>query len=411
MSDNMLRRIAALSAENLPEVIAVRRDIHRHPELSFQEQRTAALVAGVLKGLNLDVRENVGGRGVTAVLRGRGPGKTVALRADMDALPVREDTNLPFSSCHEGMMHACGHDCHTANLLGVARILTALQDDFDGTVKFIFQHGEENGGGGREMVKAGVLEDPAVDAILAMHVLPAPLGYLRLGYGPVTAYSDRVTFTVFGKNAHTSTPQKGVDAIVIAAQLITALQTILSRGIDPLEGATFSLGQIHGGTAPNIVPDNVEIIGMMRSLSAEVRASICTNMEKIAAGVAAAMGGRVEFALREGYPSVINDRSMTDLVRDTALAVYTEAQAAGFAFGDRAVAELIQFEKPQLGAEDFGFYSRRVPACLYWVGAGTAVPLHSPLFAPDEAVFKLSMPLMASAALRFLREQIAVSGT
>jgi amidohydrolase len=277
----LLDKVSALSDQIEAEVIRIRRDIHKHPELSFKEERTARLVADRLRLMGVKVTEGIAGNGVMGIIEGRSAGKTVALRADMDALPLQENSGLEFESVNPGVMHACGHDFHTANLLGVAYILSNVRHEWDGTLKLIFQTGEENGGGAREMIKEGILENPRVEALIGMHVLPAPMGRLNLGYGANTAYSDRITLTVKGKKAHTSKPQEGVDAIVIAAQIINALQTVLTRQIDPTEAATFSFGKINGGTASNIVPDFVEIVGMMRCFSLDVRATIKASIEKL----------------------------------------------------------------------------------------------------------------------------------
>ena len=396
-------RIQNLSDQVFDEVVAIRRNIHQNPELSFREARTAALVAGKLEEYGLAVTRGIVGTGVVGVLNGKNPGKTIALRADMDALPLQEETGLPFKSHVDGVMHACGHDFHTANLLGAAKILSQLRDDIAGTVKFIFQPGEESGGGGREMVKEGGLDNPKVDAILAIHVLPAPLGYLSLGYGPTTAFSDKITLLVKGKKTHASTPQEGVDALVIAAQIVTALQTVVSRQVDPLDAATFSLGQINGGTAPNIMPDLVEMVGTMRTLHGDTRERIKNSIEKIASSIAAGMGGACEVVCREGYPSVINDKAMTDLIKDVAAQVYDMVRNAEGLLSS-PTADLIKFDKPRLASEDFGFYAHRVPACLAWIGVGGDVPLHSPYFSPDENAFKLTLNILSGAAIKYLSE-------
>jgi amidohydrolase len=398
-----MNKVLELSDQVQAEVIQNRRDIHKHPELSFKEERTARLVAKRLGLMGVKVTEGIAGTGITGIIEGRSGGKTVALRADMDALPLQENTGLSFQSVNSDVMHACGHDFHTANLLGVAYILSKLRQEWDGTIKLVFQTGEENGGGAREMIKEGILENPKVDAVIGMHVLPAPLGVLSLGYGATTAYSGRVTLKVKGKKAHTSKPQEGVDAIVIAAQIVNALQTILTRQIDPLETATFSLGQINGGVAPNIVPDLVEIVGMMRCFSLDVQQVIKSNIVKIASSIAAGMGGECEVAFRDGYPAVINDERLTNVVKDAAHFAYGELGAripeVLTGFGQ----ELIQIDGPRLAAEDFGFYSAKVPSCLYWVGIGSSIPLHSPEFTINEEVAKITLPLMAVSALSILR--------
>jgi amidohydrolase len=398
----LIDKVLTLSDQIEAEVIRIRRDIHKNPELSFKEERTARLVADRLKLMGVSVTEGIAGNGVVGIIEGRNAGKTVALRADMDALPLQENSGVAFRSINTGVMHACGHDFHTANLLGVAYVLSNLRQEWDGTLKLIFQTGEENGGGAREMIKEGILENPRVEAMIGMHVLPAPMGHLSLGYGASTAYSDRITLTVKGKKAHTSKPQEGVDAIVIAAQVINALQTVLTRQIDPTETATFSLGKIHGGTATNIVPDFVEIVGMMRCLSLSIRETIQTNIAKIASSIAAGMGGECEVAFREGYPAVVNDEKLTNIVKDVACSLYGKIEGRTPVAISGPVQEMIKIDSPRLAAEDFGFYSQKVPSCLYWLGTGSSIPLHSSDFTLNEDIAKVALPLLSLAALAIL---------
>jgi amidohydrolase len=398
----LMGKVLGLSDQIESEVIRIRRDIHQHPELSFKEERTARLVADRLRLMGVKVTEGIAGNGVMGIIEGRSDGKTVALRADMDALPLQENSGLAFESVNPGVMHACGHDFHTANLLGVAYILSSLRQEWDGTLKLIFQTGEENGGGAREMIKEGILENPRVEALIGMHVLPAPMGYLSLGYGASTAYSDRITLIVKGKKAHTSKPQQGVDAIVIAAQVINALQTVLTRHIDPTEAATFSLGKINGGTASNIVPDFVEIVGTMRCVSLDIRETIKASITKIASSIAAGMGGECEVAFREGYPAVVNDERLTNLVKDVACSLYGEIRRRTPDVISGPVQEIIKIDSPRLAAEDFGFYSQKAPSCLYWVGIGSLIPLHSSDFTVNETIAKITLPLMSATALAIL---------
>jgi amidohydrolase len=403
IGSDLTDKVLALSDQIEAEVIGIRRNIHQHPELSFKEERTARLVADRLKLMGVKVTEGIAGNGVMGIIEGRSAGKTVALRADMDALPLHENSGLAFESVNPGVMHACGHDFHTANLLGVASIMSSLRQEWDGTLKLIFQTGEENGGGAREMIKEGILENPRVEAMIGMHVLPAPLGYLSLGYGASTAYSDRITLTVKGRKAHTSKPQEGVDAIVIAAQVINALQTVLTRQIDPTEMATFSFGKINGGTASNIIPDLVEIVGTMRCFSLDVRETIKASIAKIASSIAAGMGGECEAAFREGYPAVVNSERLTNLVKEVACSLYGEigAKTPDVIFGP--VQEIIKIDGPRLAAEDFGFYSKKVPSCLYWVGIGSKISLHSSDFMVNEKIAKITLPLMSVTALAILQ--------
>ena len=313
-----IEKIKSLSEKYKNKVIELRRTIHANPELSFQEYKTSELVKKELLSLGLEVKDNIAKTGIIAILKGKGEGKTLLLRADMDALPLQEEAPVDYISKNPGVMHACGHDFHTANLLGVAMILNEMKDDFSGTVKFVFQPAEENGGGGRSMVNEGVLENPKVDAAMALHVMPELEGIVSLGYGASSAYSDGFTLKIHGKKAHTSKPQDGVDAILIAGHIIVALQSILTRNIDPFAISTFSLGKISGGSAPNIVPDYVEINGMMRNLDKTARQTLIENIEKISKSIAESMGGSLEFLFKEGYPSVVNDTEMVDLVNNSA---------------------------------------------------------------------------------------------
>jgi amidohydrolase len=403
IDSTLIDKVLALSDQIESDVIRIRREIHKHPELSFKEERTARLVADRLRLMGIKVTEGIAGNGVLGIIEGRSSRKTVALRADMDALPLQENSGLPFESVNPGVMHACGHDFHTANLLGVAYILSSLRQEWDGTLKLIFQTGEENGGGAREMIKEGILENPRVEALVGMHVLPAPMGRLSLGYGASTAYSDKIALTVKGKKAHASKPQEGVDAIVIAAQVISALQTVLTRQMDPTETATILLGKITGGTASNIVPDLVEIIGTLRCFSLDVRETIKASIVKMASSIAAGMGGECEVVFRGGYPVVVNDERLTNIVRDVACFLYGEVGQKTPDVISGPVQEMIKIDGPRLAAEDFGFYSQKVPACLYWMGIGSLIPLHSSDFTVNEDIAKITLPLMSMTALALLR--------
>lgn len=403
----LIDKILALSEQLEAEAIRIRRDIHKHPELSFKEERTACFVADQLRKMGINVIERIAGYGVMGIIEGRNAGKTIALRADMDALPLQENSGVAFESVNPGVMHACGHDFHTANLLGVAQILSTLRQEWDGTIKLIFQTGEESGGGAREMIKEGILENPRVEAMVGMHMLPAPMGYLSLGYGATTSYSDRITLAVKGKKAHTSKPQEGVDAIAIAAQVINALQTILTRQIDPIEAATFSFGTIHGGSAPNIVPDFVEIIGMLRCFSLDIRETIQSSIVKMASSIAAGMGGECEVAFMDGYPAVVNDARLTNIVKEVACSLYGEIGRKTPDLISGPIQEMIKIDGPRLAAEDFGFYSQKVPSCLYWVGTGSLIPLHSSEFTINETIAKITLPLMSITALAILQRGCA----
>ncbi|MBQ7267873.1 MAG: amidohydrolase, partial [Synergistaceae bacterium] len=262
------------AAKFLNEIISWRRDIHSHPELSQNESRTSELAAKVLEGLGLEVTRNIGGHGVVGLLRGKNDGKTIALRADMDALPLNEETGLPYASQTQGVMHACGHDAHTAILLGAACALSEMKDRLSGNVKFIFQPAEELNptGGAPGMIRDGVLENPHVDALLALHVWPIyETGKIALRSGALMAASDRIFLTVHGKTAHGSRPDQGNDAIVTAANIITGLQAVISRSVSPLDSAVLTIGTIHGGYRYNVIPDTVKLEGTVRTLNPDTQ--------------------------------------------------------------------------------------------------------------------------------------------
>ncbi|HWP51907.1 MAG TPA: M20 family metallopeptidase [Clostridia bacterium] len=405
MNQNIRERIMELSDQYEDSVLVLRREIHADPELSFKETRTAQRVKVALESLGLTVRSGIAGTGLIADMHGRAPGKTLLLRADMDALPLQEENDLPFCSKNPGVMHACGHDVHTANLVGVAKILKDLCGEWDGTVRFVFQPAEENGGGGREMIRAGIMDDIKIDASMALHTLTTlEPGRFSLGWKNVTSYSDRFSITVHGKKTHSAQPQNGVDAINIAAQIIVAVNGLLAKNIDPMARATYSFGTINGGTAPNIIPDCVEMVGMMRNVTDETREILRDKIQSVAEGIAAAMGGRAEYNFFEGYASVYNHPIIADFV-----AAEIEANAAQWVSDiDPQASEsgdlLVRETEPILGAEDYGFYTQRVPSCFYRVATGDAAPAHSPKFMVEEKYIKLCTRSMASLAISYLMD-------
>ena len=400
----LLDQVEELSNRYEGDVLALRRAIHADPELSFHEVRTAARVKQALEEIGLSPRCGIAGTGIIADLQGAGPGKTLLLRADMDALPLEEDNDLPFRSQNEGVMHACGHDVHTANLVGVARILYRLREQWNGTVRFVFQPAEESGGGGREMIKAGIMDDLPIDASMALHTMATlPPGHMSLGWNNVTSFSDRFVIRVKGKKSHSSQPQNGVDAIAIAAHIVTGINTLLLKDIDPMERATYSIGQIKGGTAPNIVASEVEMVGMMRNVTNETRQVLRQRMEQVAKGIALSYGGEAEFDFFEGYSAVHNDPRLTDFVAQT-IEEYAPRWMRGIGQELPGAECLVREQRPILGAEDYGFYTQRVPSCFYRVATGNRSPAHSPRFFVEEPYIKLCTRSMTTLALRYLRE-------
>jgi hippurate hydrolase len=374
--------------ENLGEqIIALRRDIHREPELGFDTERTAQKVLAALDGLPLDIETGVARNGIVATLWG-GEGPTVALRADMDALPIEEETGLPFSSEIEGRMHACGHDGHTSMLVGAAHALSQrdLRDRLNGTVKFVFQPAEEGGGGGRVMVDEGVADDVA--SIFALHLWPGlPFGKVATKAGPIMAAADAFEMEIRGSGGHGAMPHLAADAVVIAAQVVTTLQTVVSREVDPVEPAVLTVGEIGAGTAFNIIPEKARLGGTVRTLNPDLRERMPGRIEALARGVAKGMRGDANLDYTFSYPVTVNEEAAADRVLEVAEDL----------FGAESVLEL---PNPSMGAEDFAFFLEKVPGAFIWLGIGEEVSgLHTPKFAFDEKVLPRGSALLAALAL------------
>jgi amidohydrolase len=378
--------------ENFGEkIVALRRDIHREPELGFDTGKTAEKVLAALEGLPLEVETDVAQNGIVATLHGEADGPTVALRADMDALPIREKTDLPFASEIEGKMHACGHDGHTSMLVGAAHVLSqgSSRERLKGTVKFVFQPAEEGAGGGRVMVEEGAAEGVAY--IFALHLWPGlPFGTVATKVGPIMAAADGFEMELRGSGGHGAMPHLTADAIVIAAHVVTALQTVVSREVDPVEPVVLTVGEIGAGTAFNIIPDKAKIGGTVRTLDADLRQRMPERIEEVARGVARGMRGDAKLNYRFSYPVTVNDAVATE----RALGVAREL------FGEDSVLEL---PNPSMGAEDFAFFLRKVPGAFVWLGVGEEVSgLHTPRFAFDEEILPRGSALLAALALESL---------
>jgi len=379
-------------------VIAHRQWLHAHPELSGQEQETAAYIAGALRKMGLDPKENVGGYGVVAVIEGHKGGKCVGLRADFDALSIQEETGLPFASVNPGVSHACGHDVHTAMLLGVAEVLSGMKEEFTGTVKLIFQPSEENAAdsGARKMIADGVLENPRVDAIFAQHVSPSyPTGSIALNEGAMSASSDRFFITVKGKSSHGSAPESGVDAVTMGAQVITALQTIVSRAVSPLDSVVLTIGKVTAGSRYNIIAEECLMEGTCRTLNPRVQEQLPARMEAIIKGVTEGMGGSYAFEYVKGFIPTVNTPGEFVLVRDAAQPLLGHE-------------DVIIPDRTAMTGEDFSFFLKEIPGAFYWLGCQKPdtpfYPLHNNRFAPDEEAMKTGMAVMLSAALEYLSE-------
>ncbi len=396
MQHTITERIRVLSNKHFPKLVKLRREFHQYPELGYSEFNTSERVARELKRLGIKVRAGVAKTGVVGVLAGKKKGKTVALRADMDALPITEETNLPYKSKRPGLMHACGHDAHMACVIGAAVILSELKDDLPGNVKFIFQPSEESPpGGAKPMIREGVLENPKVSGIFGLHCDSAiPIGKIGVKEGPFMAQADSFDITIKGISAHGARPHDGIDAIVAASQAIQVLQTIVSRKIDPLQPVVISLGKIQGGTKRNIICSEVRLEGTARSLTKDVAQRIPRLIENMLSGVAKSSGASFELDYRKGYPVLINHPKATDLARNTISQL----------FGKRAIVEI---KKPLMGAEDFAFFLQKVPGTFLRLGIRNpkkkaVYPWHHPKFAVDEDAIGIGASLLAGLAFDFL---------
>ncbi|MCL4517108.1 MAG: amidohydrolase [Firmicutes bacterium] len=387
----------------MPEVIRIRRQIHSHPELGFEERQTGALCAETLASLGVEPMTGIARTGVVGLLRGRGDGRTVALRADMDALPIPEDTGLEFSSRVPGLMHACGHDGHVAILLGTAMVLSKLRDTFEGSVKFIFQPAEESLGGAREMIAQGVLDSPPVDGIFALHLWPdLSHGQIGVHHGPAMAALDKVSITLRGRGGHVATPHKSSDAIVAASQLVLALQAIVSKETDPVEPMVLSIGDFKAGRAYNAIADLAELKGTVRTLDPALRSVMPGLIERKVKGIAESAGAEYDFEYTFGYPPVINDARMAEFVRDVCSSI----------LGPDKVATMT---KPSMVGEDFAYYLEKVPGAMFLIGTGKApgestYPLHHSLFGFDEDVLRIGVRGMVELVIDFLTRSWHSSG-
>lgn len=389
-------QIKTLAKQFAEDVVQIRRHIHANPELSFQEFETAKYVAEQLRALGIEPKEGVAGTGLTAIIQGKNPeSKTVALRGDMDALPILEANDIDYKSTNEGVMHACGHDVHTACVLGAARILNELKDQFEGTVKLVFQPGEEkNPGGASLMIKDGALENPRPDRMMGQHVMPyIPTGKVGFREGMYMASADEVYLTVKGKGGHAALPDKVIDPIIIASHILVALQQVVSRNADPKTPTVLSFGTINGGQAQNIIPNEVKISGTFRALNEEWRFEAHKRITSIAKGIAEGMGGACDVNIDVGYPFLTNDETTTRTAR----------KAAADYLGEENIVDLDLW----MGAEDFAYYTHEVPSCFYRLGTGNEVKdttngVHTSNFNIDEDAIELGIGLMAWIALNQL---------
>jgi amidohydrolase len=390
---SMKDRIKDLAIALAPRLIEIRRHLHSHPELSGQEHQTAAYVAGVLSSCGLHVKEAIGKVGVVGDLKSNQPSESrlLAIRTDMDALPIQERTQVEFTSRMPGVMHACGHDVHTTIGLGTAMILSQLGDPLPGDIRFLFQPAEEIAQGAEWMVEDGVMDD--VNAILSVHVFPSiPAGKVGIRYGALTAAADDLEITIVGESGHGARPHEATDAIWIAAQVITTLQQAISRTQNPLRPVVLTIGKISGGRAPNVIADQVTLQGTVRSLHPETNEALPGWIENIVANVCQMYGAKFHLNYRRGTPSVQNDFKLTSLLESSARDMW----------GGESV-QIIQ--EPSLGAEDFSCYLRHAPGSMFRLGVGFSdkrnYPLHHPQFEVDESSIITGVVTMAYAAYKF----------
>jgi len=391
----LYQEISQIIKEVEPEVVELRRDFHRFPETGFEEERTAGVIIDNLKKMGVEVKKGIAKTGVIGLIKGKKEKPVIALRADMDALTITEQNQIPYASKEEGKMHACGHDAHVAILLGVARVLSQIKDHLPGQVKLIFQPAEEGPGGAWPMIEEGALKEPDVDVILGLHVwMELPVGTIGVKAGPAFAAVDEFDLTLTGKSSHGARPQDGIDTIIVAANLINALQSIVSRNIDPIDSAVITIGKIEGGYRRNIIADRVRLEGTCRSLTPEVRDRLEKRLKEVIKGVCSSYGCEYELDYRREYPPLINDGRITDRVKRVAEDILGKEK-------------VIEIEKPTLGGEDFAFFLQKVPGSFFLVGArneekGITAPHHNPYFNIDEDCLAIGVEVLVKTVLDFL---------
>lgn len=380
------------------EVIKFRRHFHMYPELGFEEVKTSEFVIKKLKELGIEVTPNVAKFGVIGLIKGTGgEGKTIGIRADMDALPMQEENEVPYKSKHDGIMHACGHDAHTAILLGVAKILVKMKDKIKGNVKLIFQPAEEGLGGAKPMVQEGTLKNPDVSAVIALHMADdVAIGHIEVKDGSFTASADKIGFEIEGKGGHAAAPHETIDPIVVGSHLVTALQTVSSRNTDPVNPVILTIGTFNAGTVYNVIPRTAHMTGTIRALKQEVREATFESAKRIAEGVAKAFGAKITPSIKRGYAPGYNSPELNILIK----------QATSALFGEDKV---LLAENPTMGAEDFYEFSdnNRLPVAMFWLGIrneekGIIHPGHNPKYDIDEDALPLGCAILSLTALKYL---------
>lgn len=395
----MVEKIRQMADGIKDELIQDRRTVHEHPELAFHEEKTSAFVQARLKELGIEYKTGYAKTGVVGLIHGKkGAGRTIMLRADMDGLPIQEQNNVPYRSKVDGRMHACGHDSHVAMLLGTAKLLKSLENEFCGTVKLMFQPAEEGAGGAEPMIADGLLENPTVDAALALHVEPTyPCGKIAVKSGALMASPDEFDIVIQGKGGHGAYPHNTVDPILTAAKVVEGLQSIVARSVEAAVPAVVSVCQIQGGQFYNVIPDTVTLKGTTRAFDDATRKLLSERIEQVTCGICAAMGASYTYNFRYMYPPLVNDKAMTELVQTCA------EQAAG-------AENVIVLETPFMGGEDFSYVANRVPSTYFYVGCrneekGCVNPWHSANFNLDEECLPLGVSVLAHTVLTYLNDE------
>ncbi|MFC1511785.1 M20 family metallopeptidase [Candidatus Latescibacterota bacterium] len=382
-------RITALADRVTARVTDIRHDIHRHPETGYHETRTAVLVESFLDELGISHRR-YGGTGVVGQI-GEGSGHVVGLRSEMDALPTDDLSGVPYSSEHKGIAHACGHDGHIAILLGTACVLKQLEGELDGTVKLIWQPAEEGGGGAAKMIEDGVLEPPVPEAIFAIHGWPGlGLGKAAYRFGPAMASVDNFEITVTGRSAHAAMPSAGIDPIPIAARIVDGIQSIRSRMIDPMKPSVITVSTIHGGSAVNVIPDEVKLTGTIRTLDPHTRHTIPELMQRMVEHTAGAAGGQGTFTLKDGYPPTINESRATEFAREAITEILGSDNCQ-------------EIPEPVMGGEDFAYFLEKIPGSFLRLGVGDRPGLHNSRYDFNDAAIPTGIRIMTGIAVKFCR--------
>ena len=393
----MHEKVKKIVDEIFPQLVEIRRDIHKHPELGLTEYRTANQIEKYLKAWDVEVLGRINETSVMGLIEGNPGEKTIGLRADIDALPIQEETHVEYASVYPGKMHACGHDVHTTILLGTAYVLQQLKDEYKGNVKLFFQQAEETVGGAKAMIEAGCLENPEVDHVLGLHVTPElNAGEVGFNYGQSYASSDEIIIEVFGKQAHGAYPHTGIDAILIASHIIVGLQNIISRNVSPFDPAVLSMGIIEGGTAANIIASHVKINGTLRTLDKKTREYMKKRIFEIADNIAEAYDGEIKLTIEPSYDALINSDNVVDEVREVATEFLGEDKVA-------------IIKHPSLGVEDFAYFAEAVPSCFYRLGIANQQleiqsALHENTFNVDEEAIKTGVCLQVLSVLSLLNK-------